>query len=401
MAVSFNYRVGALGFLPSTKSAEEGILNLGFQDQRLLLQWVQENVEAFEGDKINVTLIGLSAGAISVSPDQVPSKVILMVGQIGHQILHYSDENPGPFHRAIIQSGSATSRDCRPYNTRVIEKYFGDFLALIGCPEDLTAAETFVLLRKMPLSAITDAQGTVFNKYKASMQWAFRPVIDGDIIKRPLLESWHSREYYKIPIMTGFCTNEGSLYVDRKLSKPEQFTQFMRILLPNFPDEDIAYLNNLYPDPSTGDPTYQDQRVGDRIGPQFKRTEAAYGQYALLAPARQTAHLVSSLPSAPPVYLYHWDIITTLDGGAVHADILGYETFDRATTSKSPAQREIAGMFHAYITSFICHGGDPNKSGGRYSYRPRWKPYTLDGGLSMVFGRGNRDLIGGRSWCAC
>lgn len=67
IAVSFNYRVGALGFLPSTKSAEEGILNLGFQDQRLLLQWVQDNIHAFGGDKNNVTLMGLSAGAISVS----------------------------------------------------------------------------------------------------------------------------------------------------------------------------------------------------------------------------------------------------------------------------------------------------------------------------------------------
>lgn len=67
IAVSFNYRVGALGFLPSRKSASEGILNLGFQDQRLLLRWVQDNIHAFGGDKNNVTLMGLSAGAISVS----------------------------------------------------------------------------------------------------------------------------------------------------------------------------------------------------------------------------------------------------------------------------------------------------------------------------------------------
>lgn len=67
IAVSFNYRVGALGFLPSTKSAEEGILNLGFQDQRLLLEWVQDNIHHFGGDKDNVTLVGLSAGAIAVS----------------------------------------------------------------------------------------------------------------------------------------------------------------------------------------------------------------------------------------------------------------------------------------------------------------------------------------------
>lgn len=67
IAVSFNYRVGALGFLPSAKAAEEGILNLGMQDQRFLLEWVQENIHHFGGDKSNVTLIGLSAGAITVN----------------------------------------------------------------------------------------------------------------------------------------------------------------------------------------------------------------------------------------------------------------------------------------------------------------------------------------------
>lgn len=67
VAVSFNYRIGALGFLASSKAAEEGILNLGMQDQRLLLDWIQENIYHFGGDKHNVTLIGLSAGAITVS----------------------------------------------------------------------------------------------------------------------------------------------------------------------------------------------------------------------------------------------------------------------------------------------------------------------------------------------
>jgi len=66
VAVSFNYRVGSLGFLPSTVSAREGILNLGLRDQILLFEWVQENIEAFGGDKSNITLMGLSAGAHSV-----------------------------------------------------------------------------------------------------------------------------------------------------------------------------------------------------------------------------------------------------------------------------------------------------------------------------------------------
>lgn len=67
VAISFNYRVGALGFLPSSLSAKEGVLNLGLKDQIVLLEWVKENAAAFGGDPENITLFGLSAGAHSVS----------------------------------------------------------------------------------------------------------------------------------------------------------------------------------------------------------------------------------------------------------------------------------------------------------------------------------------------
>lgn len=70
VAVSFNYRIGALGFLPSGLCAKEGILNLGLKDQILLFEWVQENIESFGGDPKNVTLFGLSAGAHSVGQTQ-------------------------------------------------------------------------------------------------------------------------------------------------------------------------------------------------------------------------------------------------------------------------------------------------------------------------------------------
>lgn len=67
VAVSFNYRIGALGFLPSALTAKEGSLNLGMRDQIVLFEWVKDNIGAFGGDPDNVTLVGLSAGAHSVS----------------------------------------------------------------------------------------------------------------------------------------------------------------------------------------------------------------------------------------------------------------------------------------------------------------------------------------------
>jgi acetylcholinesterase len=64
--VSFDYRIGALGFLPSKLTFDEGIVSLGLHDQVFLLQWVQENIEEFGGDKNDITIFGLSAGAHSV-----------------------------------------------------------------------------------------------------------------------------------------------------------------------------------------------------------------------------------------------------------------------------------------------------------------------------------------------
>src|SRR5258706_380070 len=61
--VSFNYRVGALGFL----SGIDGLTgNYGFLDQQLALLWVQRNICAFGGDPNRVTIWGESAGAMSV-----------------------------------------------------------------------------------------------------------------------------------------------------------------------------------------------------------------------------------------------------------------------------------------------------------------------------------------------
>ena len=61
VGVSFNYRLGPLGFLAGSALAAEGNVNLGLHDQRLALQWVKENIEAFGGDSEKITIFGESA----------------------------------------------------------------------------------------------------------------------------------------------------------------------------------------------------------------------------------------------------------------------------------------------------------------------------------------------------
>ena len=67
VAVGFNYRLGCLGFLPSSVTESEGVLNLGLMDQQMLFGWVRDNIAAFGGDADDVTVMGVSAGAHSVS----------------------------------------------------------------------------------------------------------------------------------------------------------------------------------------------------------------------------------------------------------------------------------------------------------------------------------------------
>jgi carboxylesterase type B len=90
VTVNINYRLSAWGFLSGSEElTETGALNLGLRDQRLALQWVQENIAAFGGDPSQVTIYGESAGAASV----------------GYHLTAYNGRDDKLFRAAIMQSG--------------------------------------------------------------------------------------------------------------------------------------------------------------------------------------------------------------------------------------------------------------------------------------------------------
>ncbi len=69
IVVTLNYRLGIFGFLNLPEAyKKEGVssANFGLQDQALAIKWVYENIEQFGGDKEKITIMGESAGSMSV-----------------------------------------------------------------------------------------------------------------------------------------------------------------------------------------------------------------------------------------------------------------------------------------------------------------------------------------------
>ncbi|WP_331067169.1 carboxylesterase/lipase family protein [Steroidobacter sp.] len=98
--VSFNYRVGAMGYMahPELTAAspfkQSG--NYGHLDQIHALKWVRDNIEKFGGDPSKVTIAGQSAGSISVSLLQVsPLAKGLFSAAVGLSGATWSDGGEG------------------------------------------------------------------------------------------------------------------------------------------------------------------------------------------------------------------------------------------------------------------------------------------------------------------
>ena len=89
VGVTINYRLGPMGFLCLPQLQEEAghTGNYGLYDQMTALQWVKHNIASFGGDPENITVMGQSAGAMSV------------------QMLCNSPLTEGLFRKAIMSSG--------------------------------------------------------------------------------------------------------------------------------------------------------------------------------------------------------------------------------------------------------------------------------------------------------
>jgi para-nitrobenzyl esterase len=183
VAVTINYRLGALGFLahPALASQPAGPAgNYGLMDQQAALHWVQDNIEAFGGDPGNVTIAGESAGGLSVLAQLV------------------SPGARGLFHKAIIESGSFALNQ-QPLATA---EAAGEALAnAAGCPGQ--TAQTAQCLRNLPAQ-------TLVNSIPGDL---IPGVVDGKVLTEPIGTALAAGRFARVPVLNGTNTDEERLFV--------------------------------------------------------------------------------------------------------------------------------------------------------------------------------------------
>ncbi|XP_021713257.1 esterase B1 [Aedes aegypti] len=205
--VTFNYRLGPLGFLSVGKDASG---NAGIKDQVLALKWVRENIAAFGGNPKDVTIFGQSAGSVSVH--------LLMMSPLAK----------GLFHKAIAQSGSAMN----PWAIARNPKERGFLLGqMIGCYTNNTDELLSYLRKASPQKLINAASQTITQEdVKRSIGLPFVPSIENwtgedasdeePLISEDPMTIMKRGKYNNVPLITGFNSDEAMLFIRRLRKDP-------------------------------------------------------------------------------------------------------------------------------------------------------------------------------------
>ncbi|KAF8645416.1 hypothetical protein AX16_007831 [Volvariella volvacea WC 439] len=264
--VSMNYRVSAFGFLAGKEVKEAGIGNLGLQDQRQALRWIQKYISAFGGDPRKVTIWGESAGAMSVA--------LHMVANNGN--------TEGLFRAGFMQSGAQT-----PVGEGTNgQKYYDALVADSGCSG---AADTLQCLRTVPydvLKAAVNKSPGLFSYQSLNLAW--QPRADGVFLTDHPQRLIQQGQIARIPFVTGNCDDEGTFFSLSTLNvtTDSQFRTWVKnTFIPGISDRQVNRLAQLYPDSlSAGSPF--DTGDLNALTPQSKRIAALLGDAVFQAPRR-------------------------------------------------------------------------------------------------------------------
>lgn len=180
ITVTINYRLGPLGFccLPHLAQRDGRTGNYALFDQLTALQWIHDNIAAFGGDPGRVTLMGQSAGAMSV------------------QLLCCSPLTAHLIHGAIMLSGGGVSMLLNTSRTAA------DCYAAGRALWQNTDAGSFEELLALPPDRLFDA---FFKLKEANKKHAgqFAPVIDGTLLTRSPLDTAKDGGQLDIPYLLG------------------------------------------------------------------------------------------------------------------------------------------------------------------------------------------------------
>ncbi|KAI0152144.1 para-nitrobenzyl esterase [Hypoxylon sp. NC0597] len=356
VVVSFHYRLNSLGFLPSAIFSQEGLLNLGLQDQYFFLKhFLQTHIASFGGDPKRITLGGRSAGAHSVGI---------------HHFHNYGQDKGKPyFARAILQSGSVTARSFPNATSPVNVRQFEEFMSFLQCPIDNNTA-ALACLRSARLSDIRKISTKMYDDSQYNNTWPFQPAQGGPMLEKFGSQSGYDGTFFHVPTLTTTVTHEGRFAVPGGLETNDEFLRYMRITAPLLTKEDLEFLERLYPDPATVPMSpFKDSPKGK--GAQYARLSAAWSDYAYICPVQETAYRVATAGVSTWKARFNTNDRFPAWRGIPHAA-------DGRYTWPEPSVQypEISHVLHGYLSSFVTTG-DPNKN--RYPSSPEWPKYEPQG----------------------
>lgn len=321
VVVTFNYRVGVLGFFAHPELTREAGYhasgNYGLLDQIAAVRWVHDNIAAFGGDPARITIAGQSAGAGAVHS------------------LTASPLARGLFHRAIADSGAAVA------GTRTMADQEADGVRFAAAK----GATSIAALRAMGWPQVVEpVQGVRFG-----------PLPDGYALPSTVRELFAAGKQNDVPMLTGSNADEGGA-VPNPTTTVESFERDAK---QRYGDKAAEFLK-LYP-AATDDEAKRAQNDSAR-----DRARATLYFWAL--DRARTART--------SVFTYFWT--HALPGpdasqyGAFHTSEVPYvlNTLSLSQRPFAAADHQIAGTLSSYWVNFAGRG-DPNGKG-----LPAWPRVT-------------------------